>query len=98
MAVTLRQPSVQCEAGTYTGTGAAISFNLGFKPMFIFVYNETDGDVCWVGIRGIGSGDALQINTAASFISSNGITFNEQGFTVGTTLSENGKLMRYFVM
>jgi len=30
--------------GKYTGTTAAQSIYIGFKPAFLLVYNETDGD------------------------------------------------------
>lgn len=84
--------------GTYVGTGAAQSIKLGFKAHIIMVFNETDGNQLWFHIRGQADASAIQIDTAVSFITSNGITDVEGGFNVGTALSTNAKTYRYYVI
>lgn len=94
----MKQLLQQIESNSYTGTGAVVDVFLGFKPSMVFLYNETDGDVCWFGVRGLAADKALQIDSAVSLLSSNGITLKADGFSVGTSLSESGKVIRYFVL
>lgn len=94
----MKQILQQAETNTYTGTGAAVNVNLGYRPSLVIVYNETDGDVCWIGMSGQAAGSALQLDTAVSFISSDGITMKADGFSVGTALSESAKVFRYCVL
>lgn len=93
-----KQVLQQSGAGTYLGTGAAINVNLGFKPRLLIIVNETDGDAMWLAIDGLADGYAVQITTAVSLLSSNGITLTEQGFSVGTSLSESGDTHRYYAI
>lgn len=85
--------------GSYTGTGAAVTVTLGFKPFMVIAYNETDADVMWFHIQGLADGKAVQIanhdTTQISLLASNGITLSTTGFTAGTTLSESGDTIRY---
>ena len=85
--------------GTYTGTGSAVSVTCGFKPVRVVVINETDGDSKWEHIRGMADASALQdVNhdtAQKSFITSNGITLSNSGFTAGSSLSESAKVFRY---
>lgn len=89
----------QYKIGTYAGTGAAVSVDCGFKPVYVKIFNETDGDVSWECIQGLADASAYQnINddtAQQSVISSNGITLSARGFSVGTALSESGKTFRY---
>lgn len=88
----------QSAQGTYVGTGAAVQVKLGFRPRILIVYNETDGDVCWLVIRGLADGKAVQIDTAVSLLASNGATLTEAGFTAGSSMSESAKTMRFFAL
>jgi len=90
-----KQVLSQSESGSFVGTGSAVNVSLGFKPRLIVIYNETDGDVCWIGFDGMADGKCLQIDTAVSFLSSNGLTLKAGGFTAGTSLSESGDTMRF---
>lgn len=89
----------QMATGTYVGTGAAVVVQLGFKPVMMLLYNETDGDVFWFAIEGLADGKAMQVTngdmTQVSLLASNGLTLTNQGFTAGTSLSESGKTIRY---
>lgn len=31
-------------SGTYTGTGAAATLTIGFRPSWVIIWNQTDGD------------------------------------------------------
>lgn len=97
------------KVGSYEGTGAAINIQLGWVPDFIHIWNATDGDVHWDWFNGLGAGDALQntnhASTQNSLITSNGIDpytptnlSAKDGFTVGTALSESGKVFRYLAV
>lgn len=97
---------MQASYGTYTGDAAAQNLELGFVPVFMIAWNETDGDVMWFWISGMGDGDALQVtnhDTAQiSVLSANAFTTyagasgsESEGMTVGTTLSESAKTIRY---
>lgn len=92
----------RCQAGSYTGTGSAVSVTLGFKPIAVIAFNATDGDVLWLHFDGMTAAHALQItnhDTAQlSALSSNGITLSARGFTAGTTLSESAKVIRYLAI
>lgn len=91
--------------GTYTGTGSAISVNIGFRPSKIVIWNETDGDKRFEFIDGLASAKVYSINdsgseaTDLSVIATAGITLTERGFSVGTdaTLNESAKVFRYHV-
>jgi hypothetical protein len=96
-----RLPSV----GTFAGTGAALSVNVGFRPKAILFYNETDaastnfaiaidGQADAAGFKGVDSGAGT---TDLSNVTVNGITFTSFGFTVGTdaAMNINGKTYRY---
>lgn len=87
----------QRESGSYVGTGAAVEVKLGYKPSLVLAYNETDGDVLWICFEGMADGKSLQVDTAVSFLSANGITLRNYGFTAGTSCSESGKTMRFLV-
>lgn len=91
------------KTGTYTGTGAALDVNVGFKPIAVLAYNETDGDVVALQMQGAAAAKGLKIvdsgsgTTDISFVSSNGITLANNGFRVGTDsdMNENAKVYRY---
>ena len=86
----------QFKAGTYTGTAAAVEIECGFRPIFIMVKNETDGDDSWQYLSGLAAGYAYQ-NDAGVFTTeaANGFTVSASGFTAGTLMSENAKTFRY---
>lgn len=55
------------KSGTYTGTTAAISFELGFVPDYIVVINITDGDERFEWFKGMTDGHAIkQVNVVDS--------------------------------
>lgn len=96
------------EIGSYTGTGAAINIELGFIPEYVLIENATDGDANWKWFSGMADGSALQQVAAGTktLITSNGVsalpgdrtTPRRPGFTIGTALSESGKVFRYVAM
>lgn len=82
-------------SSTYTGTGAAVSVNIGFKPACVIVWNETDGDVLFIHINGMTAATAIQIDAAVAALGSNGCTLATTGFTAGSSMSESAKVFRY---
>lgn len=87
----------ETQTGTYTGTGAAQSVTLGYRPMLLIIFNETDGDVINFKLGAQAGDDHVSIGTATALVSSGGITLSNTGFSVGTdnSVSENAKVFRY---
>lgn len=94
------------KTGSYVGTGAAVTVELGFTPDYIRVWNETDGDEAYEWFKGMTNGHALKsannASTQFSKITSNGISGyagtvadKSAGITFGSALSESGKTWRY---
>lgn len=92
----------RCQVGSYTGTGAAVSVTLGFKPVALILFNSTDNDVLWLYFDGMTDAHALQVanhDTAqVSALTSNGVTLSARGFSAGTSLSESAKVIRYLAI
>ncbi len=90
--------------GTYTGTGAAQTIVLGFKPDFLLVTNVTDGDIIHTAFRGLhAAGASTDIGAAAVANPDNALTLTTEattgeGFTVGTDASESGKVYGYLAI
>lgn len=82
--------------GTYTGTGAAQTVTLGFKPDAVLIINVTDGDAVTLHINGMTNASSVSIGAAAATVT-NAVTFSATGFSVGTdtSVSENAKVFRY---
>jgi len=78
---------VRMATGTYLDTGTVAAYNfddLGFQPRYVKVINTTSNDEeCW--IEGMPNASAQKRLKAggASTITSNGITVNSRGFTLG---------------
>jgi hypothetical protein len=86
------RPLAQVATGRYldTGTVAAYTFVLGFKPRYVKVDNITSRD----GLEWFeGMADAHALKTVAAgtrtAITSNGITPTEDGFTLGLDTDVN---------
>lgn len=88
----------QMASGSYVGTTAAVEVQLGFQPRFLLIFNQTDGDVCWISFEGMAAGKAIQIEAAVSHLASNGISLRNSGFTAGTSLSESGDTFLYLAI
>lgn len=86
-------------SSTVTGTGAALSVTMGFKPVCMIVYDETNANVVWLFIQGLADGKALQIknhDTAqVSLLSTNGFTASSTGMTLGSSISVSSAVLRY---
>lgn len=89
----------ECSSGNYTGTGAAQTVTLGFKPKFLWIFNETDGDSMVFSSDGIADGKCVSIVGAAgpALVAANGVTLSATGFSVGTdaSVSELAKVFEY---
>lgn len=88
----------QSGSGTYTGTGAAQSVTLGYKPKLLIIINETDGDSVFFHIQGMTAATGVSIGAAAATISSQAVTLSDTGFSLGTdaSVNESAKSFRYF--
>jgi len=90
--------------GKYTGTGAIKNIVLGFKPDFVLLFNQTDGDVAAMAIRNVTPADAaIDIAAAVAGNAADGITLDYagadgEGFSVGTDYSENTKVYGYLAL
>lgn len=82
------------KTGTVEGTGVAISITVGFSPDAILLLN-VDGlvDLWWTTDMGDGYGrlviDSGSGATDLSFITSNGVTATDNGFSIGTNADIN---------
>ena len=78
---------VRMATGTYldTGTVAAYEFSdLGFKPRYVKVINETSGDVMeWFEGMADAEGYKRVAAGTGALVTSNGITVSDRGFTLG---------------
>lgn len=90
------------KVGTVTGTGAAINIELGFVPDYFCIINVTDGDVRDEWFSGMAAGTSIRTDTAVATLATNGITTftgtaatTGAGVTIGTSISENLKVLRY---
>lgn len=92
------------KSGSYTGTAAALNISLGWTPDHIIIENATDGDARWEWFTGMANGSALATDVLGgkTLIVANGITpfagtaaALAKGFTIGSALSETGKVFRY---
>lgn len=88
--------SPQIVVGTYTGTGAAQSITLGFKPKSIRIFNVTDGDIFVDHLRSFTNGSSIATSTAVAAVT-NAVTLTPTGFSVGTdaSVSESAKVFHY---
>ncbi len=94
------QVLAQYSTGSYTGTGAAQTITLGFKPTAIIAYNESDGDLLWFHIRGMVDATAATVVAATAKVASQGCTLTNNGFTLGTdaTINESAKVYKYIAI
>lgn len=90
------------KAGTYTGTGAAITLEIGFIPEFVIITNITDGDTVSLWYDGMAADTNVDIILASATNAADGITrytgtvgANSTGLTLGTDLSESTDVYRY---
>lgn len=90
----------ECASGTYTGTGAAQTVTLGFKPKLLWIYNVTDGDQVGFMSDSMADDTFCSIVGAVALIAANGVTLSATGFSVGTdaSVSENAKVFHYVAL
>jgi len=80
------------KTGSFTGTGVALSVNVGFKPGVVILYNITDtGMMIWTADMP----DAYSHRTTGSdgvetYTTSLGITPTGNGFSLGADTEMNG--------
>lgn len=81
---------------TYTGTGAAKTIVVGFKPKKVTIINTTDNDSIAYFFDGMTNGTAYAIGTAFAIVASEGITTGNNYVTLGTdaNVNESAKVFR----
>jgi hypothetical protein len=91
--------------GKVTGTGAAINVPIGFVPDYVRIVNATDGDRTDDWFRdGMAAGTSIPTTAqVGATLGSNGISALDsstlgKGFTIGSTISESGKVLTYVAM
>ena len=103
--ITTKSPKgfTQVATGRYldTGTVAAYQFALGFKPRYVKVVNLS-GLASLEWFEGMSAANALKEVTdgTKSKITSNGITVDENGFTLGldTDVNVSGEQVSFIAM
>lgn len=90
--------------GSYVGTAAAKTIELGFIPDCVVVVNATDGDNIGLWFDGFAAGTAIDIAAAVAANAADGITryagdaTHREGFIVGTDYSETGDTYYYIAL
>lgn len=74
----------QVTVGSHTGTGAAATVTTGFRPKFVLMFNQTDGNKLVGFIDGMTAATGFTVDTEVAAIASQGITLTSRGFTLGT--------------
>lgn len=87
----------ECSSGSYTGDATGFDIDLGFKPKMVIIFNQTDGDQLSIHIDGMTDDTAISIVGLVSLIAANGLTLNDDGFSVGSddSVCENLKVFKY---
>ncbi len=90
----------RAKCGTYTGTGSAQTITLGFKPVALFIYNQTDGDSLAVKLDSQADAVHCAIGAAVANVGSAGVTLSARGFSTGTadSSSESAKVFHYLAI
>lgn len=96
---------VQVAVGRYidTASAAAFTITLGFKPLYVKVQNlNSSGFVAMEFYHGMAADSAVKtaLNGGQTLITSDGITQNSNGFTVGndTDLIANSEQLSWFAI
>lgn len=89
----------EISANTYTGTGAAQTITLGYRPSALITINVTDGDSVCFHFDGMTAASSVSIGAAAATVT-NAVTFSNTGFSLGTdaSVNENAKVFRYIAI
>lgn len=94
----------EVKVGTFTGTGAALNISIGWIPDYVRIINVTDGDITHEWFKGMTDGTSVDTGAAVAANAADGVSDYEgsssaaPGFTVGTDISENGKVYRYIAL
>lgn len=75
--------------GTYTGTGAAKTVVVGHKPKKVLIFNASDPAIA-VHLDTMAAASFMsQEDGSTAFVTSQGVTLTDTGFTVGTNAQIN---------
>ena len=85
------------KAGTYTGSTAAQTLQIGFRPNWFIAYNQTDGDTIWYWNDQMTSTTYTAITTAVASVTAT-VTATDHGLILPASDSvgnENAKVYVY---
>lgn len=86
---------VNSVSGSFTGDGAAQTLTLGFVPLQVIVWNETDA-IRWEKIDPMAAANTIKIDTAAAQDTGSAIVINSDGtVTLSATLAANAKAIKF---
>lgn len=78
--------------GSFTGAGAQVEVDVGFKPRYIKIVDETNV-ITWEKVEGMAAANSVKTVTAGTTTVDTGsailIDSDENGFTVSATLAAN---------
>lgn len=88
-------------AGNFASTNDAVELYLGYRPISIEIYNETDA-VLWKKTAGMVAANAIKIDTAVATDANSYITFTDMGsgnyrVLISATLVGNAKAISFVV-
>jgi hypothetical protein len=83
--------------GKSTGDGTALSVTMGFKPMTVTVWNQTDA-MKWEKIDGMADANSIKTVTAGDQTAdtTSAIVLTERGFILSAAAHANGKAIFWF--
>lgn len=83
--------------GSATGDATALSVTLGFKPMYVEVFNETDV-IKWEKFNDQADANCVKTVAAGTMTKDTGsaITLTEKGFILSATVNAAAKALRWF--
>ena len=87
------------KSGTYTGTTAALTVQVGFRPNSIIAWNQTDSAAAWWWSDQMAATTVSNLATGATIAES--VTVTDHGFTVpasGSITNVNGKVYIYMAL
>lgn len=87
------------EVGSYVGNGSTQSVSIGWQPTFVMTFARYGGNPSNRGwgykSMNMAGSNFLSNNTAAVYVTTNGVTLTSTGFSVGSNVTINGNTDDY---
>ena len=78
--------------GSYTGTTAAQTITMGFRPKAVIAWNRTDGDTVWLWADGISTTQVSIVGAAATNTATVAVTDHGLSLPTDAVINENAKV------